>query len=235
MRERVNPTIRSGAVLAALLCFCSLPAGADVAIGVRAGTLGVGAELTVGLNPQLNGRVGIGAFDYSDERREVSDIEYDAEARLRTGLAVLDWHPGGRGFRLTAGVVWNGTEVEGNSLPPASGFYDIGGVPVPVEILGTLDAEADFDPIAPYVGLGWGNAVGAGQRLGFSFEIGAVFAGEADIELIPVLPADSPINTTPGAREALEILLYLDERDLEEEVADYDISPVVSLGLTYKY
>lgn len=235
MREREMKTIQSGAAIAALLLLFSIPADADVAIGARAGTLGVGAELTVGLTPQLNGRVGIGGFDYTDERREVSDIEYDAEARLRTATALLDWHPGGRGFRLTAGVVWNGTEVEGNSLPPASGAYDIGGVQVPVEILGTLDAEAEFDPIAPYVGLGWGNAVRTSRKVGFSFEIGAVFAGEADIELTPRLPADSPIATNPLARQALEILLNREEADLEEDVADYDIYPVVSLGLTYRF
>lgn len=235
MKEREMKTIWSGAVAAALLLLFSIPAGADVAIGARASTLGVGAELTVGLTPQLNGRVGIGGFNYTDERREVSDIEYDAEARLRNATALLDWHPGGRGFRLTAGVVWNGTEVEGNSLPPASGSYDIGGVLVPVEILGTLDAEADFDPVVPYVGLGWGNAVRTDQKLGFSFEIGAMFAGEADIELTPRLPADSPIATNPLARQALQILLDREEADWEEEVAEYDIYPVVSIGLTYKF
>jgi hypothetical protein len=238
MSARGMTIVWSGAASALLCVLCllsSIPANAaDVAIGAKGGTLGVGAELTVGLGRQLNGRLGVGGFEYSD-RREASDIEYDAEAHLRTATALLDYHPGGRGFRLTAGVVWNGTEVEGSSLPPASGFYDIGGVPVPVEILGTLDADAEWDPIVPYAGLGWGNAVGANQKIGFSFDIGAVFQGEADIELTPVLPADSPINTNPLARQALQILLEREERDLEEEAADYDIYPVVSIGVTYRF
>lgn len=235
MSERAKRMVWSGAV-AALLCFLSSgPAqAADVAIGGKGGTLGLGVELTVGLGQQWNTRLGINGFDYSD-RREASDIEYDAEAQLRTAAALLDFHPGGRGFRLTAGAVWNGTTVEGSSLPPASGFYDIGGVPVPVAILGTLDAEAEFDPFAPYVGLGWGNAVGSNQKVGFSFDIGVVFQGEADVELTPVLPANSPINTTPGARELLEILLEREESEIEDEAADYDIYPVVSIGVTYRF
>lgn len=237
MSVRGTRTVLSGA-LAALLCLLSSgPAGAadaaDIAIGGKGGTLGLGLELTVGLGQQWNGRFGVNGFDYSD-RRDASDIEYDAEAQLRTATALLDFHPGGRGFRLTAGAVWNGTKVEGSSLRPASGFYDIGGVRVPADLLGTLDAEAEFDPIAPYVGLGWGNAVGDNQKVGFSFDLGAVFQGEADVELTPVLPANSPLND-PVAREALRILLEREARDIEEDAAEYDIYPVVSIGLTYRF
>lgn len=224
----------SGAFAALLCLLSSTPVdAAEVAIGGKGGTLGLGVELTVGLGRQWNTRLGVNGFDYSD-RRETSDIEYDAEAQLRSAAALLDFHPGGRGFRLTAGAIWNGTKVEGSSLRPDSGFYNIGGVPVPADILGTLDAEAEFDPFAPYVGLGWGNAVGANQKLGFSFDIGAVFHGEADVELTPVLPPGSPLNT-PVAREALQILLEREESDIEEDAAEYDIYPVVSIGLTYRF
>lgn len=234
MRDRETRFVWTGAV-AALLCLLSSGRAdaADVAIGGKAGTLGAGVELTVGLGRQWNTRLGVNGFDYSD-RREESGIEYDAEAQLRSATALLDFHPGGRGFRLTAGAAWNGTKVEGSSLRPDSGVYDIGGVPVPADILGTLDAEAEFDPFVPYVGLGWGNAVGADQKIGFSFDIGAMFQGEADVELTPVLPANSPINT-PLGREALQVLLDREEREIEEDAADYDIYPVVSIGLTYRF
>jgi hypothetical protein len=234
MSTRTTTTVFSGA-LAALLCsLVAAPAGAaDLAIGGKAGTLGAGVELTVGLSPQWNGRFGLNAFDYSD-RREASGIEYDAEAQLRTAAALLDFHPGGHGFRLTAGAIWNGTKVEGSSLPPSSGFYELGDVLVPVTLLGTLDAEADFDPVAPYLGLGWGNAVGANQKVGFSFEVGALFQGKADVELTPVISPDSPLNN-PLAREALQILIEREEAELEDEAADYDVYPVVSLGVTYRF
>jgi hypothetical protein len=234
MSARGARIVGPGAIAALLCCLSSLPAhAADVAIGAKAGTLGLGVEMTVGLGRQWNGRLGVSGFNYSD-RREASDIEYDAEARLRTAAALLDFHPGGRGFRLTGGLAWNGTEVEGSSLPPSSGFYNIGGVQVPVNLLGTLDADADFDPVVPYVGLGWGNAVGANQKIGFSFEVGAVFQGQADVELTPVLSPDSPLNN-PVAREALQILIEREEADLEDEASDYDVYPVVSLGVTYRF
>jgi hypothetical protein len=224
--------IGAGALVLGLLL--AEPAGAQVAIGGKAGTLGAGVELTVGLASQLNARLGLNGYTYSD-RREASGIEYDGEAELQTATALLDWHPGGRGFRLSGGFVYNNTEVRGSSLPPASGLYEIGGVLVPAALVGTLDAKAEFDPIVPYAGIGWGNAVRGGGKWGFALDLGAIFQGKADVTLIPRIPANSPINTTPGARDALNILLRREEADLEEDAADYDIYPVVSIGVTYRF
>lgn len=230
-----NEIGRIAGLAALLFTFLATQGRAEVAIAAKAGTLGLGAELTVGLSPQVNVRLGANGYNYEDEDREVSDIDYDAEANLRTATALLDWHPGGRGFRLTAGAVYNDTSVEGHSLPPASGFYDIGGVPVPVGLVGTLDAKADFDPVVPYAGLGWGNAVAGNKKIGFFVDLGVVFQGKADVTLTPNIPANSPINTTPGARQALDILLRREEQDLEDEVADYDLYPVVAIGLSYRF
>ena len=226
--------VTSAAILGILSILSVVPSHAEVAIAGKAGTLGAGAELTVGLSPQVNVRLGLNSYNYSD-RREASGIEYDGEAKLRTGTALLDWHPGGRGFRLTGGAVYNDTTIEGSSLPPASGIYNIGGVPVPASLVGTLDAEADFDPVVPYAGLGWGNALASNRRLGFFVDLGVIFQGKADVTLIPIIPANSPINTTPGARQALDILLRREEQDLEDEAADYDLYPVVAIGLSYRF
>ncbi len=211
----------------------SATARAETGIAATAGTLGLGAELTIGGSSQLEGRLGVHGYEYS-ERREASDIEYDGEASLRTATAFLDWHPGGRGFRLTGGLVYNDTEVTGSSLPPASGVYDIGGVPVPVALVGTLDGKVEFDPIVPYAGLGWGRAPGSGSGFGVTLDLGVIFQGEGEVTLTPIIPAGSPLNN-PVAREALQILIEREERDLQEDIVDYDMYPVVSLGVSYRF
>jgi len=213
----------------------AVPGRAEVAIAGKAGSLGLGLELTARLSPQWNVRVGANGFDYTDENRRVSQITYDATARLRNGTALLDWHPGGRGFRLSGGLVYDGNQVEGSSIPPASGFYDIGGVPVPTSFITRLDGKIDFDPVVPYVGLGWGNAVAPGSRLRGFLDAGVFFQGRGRAKLTPVIPAGSPINSTPGAREALDILLRREESEIEDDVADYTVYPVVSFGLSYRF
>lgn len=223
----------AGAALMAILW--TSPGRAEVAIAAKAGSLGLGLELTAGLSPQWDVRVGANGFDYTDNRRRVSQIEYDATAKLRNATALLDWHPGGRAFKLTGGLVYNDNRIEGSSLPPASGFYDIGGVPVPVSLVGTLDGKIDFDPIVPYLGLGWGSTAAADRRVGFFLDLGVFFQGKGKAKLTPVIPAGSPINSTPGAREALDILLQREEREIEDDVADYTVYPVVSFGLSYRF
>lgn len=207
---------------------------AEFALGAKAGTLGFGAELTAGIHERLDFRLGVQGFDYS-ERREASDIEYDAEAEARSANAFLDWHPFGGGFRLTGGALYNDSEVLGQSLVPASGTYDIGGIPVPANLIGTLAGRIEFDPIVPYAGLGWGNALQSQRALSFSLDLGVAFIGAGDVTLTPQIPAGSPLND-PIARALLDIQLEREARDIEEDLEnDYDMYPVLSIGLAYRF
>lgn len=225
-----------GALLALLFTAPSQAqtSGGNWALGASASTLGAGVELTAGLGRQINARFGLQGFQYSDQR-EADGIEYDAEARLRSVKALLDWHPGGGGFRLTGGLLYNATTVEGSSLPPASGFYEIGDIRVPVQFLGTLDAEVEFDPVVPYAGLGWGNPLGAGGRFGVGLDLGVVFQGEPEVTLTPVFAPGSPIPNIPGAEQLLAIELAEEERNIEEDIEEYDLYPVLGLTLWYRF
>jgi hypothetical protein len=224
--------VATGVILMTALSAAS--ARGQVALGGKAGSLGLGLELTVGLSPQWNARLGANGFNYTDDHRKVSQIEYDATAKLRTATALLDWHPGGRGFRLSGGLVYNDTRIDGTSLVPASGIYDIGGVPVPAALVGTLSGRIDFDPVVPYLGIGWGNAVGPGRKVGFFLDAGAMFQGKGKVKLTPNIPPGSPLNN-PTARAALGILLQREENDIENDVADYTVYPVVAIGVTYRF
>ena len=52
-------------------CFSwpACPDGPQVAIAGKAGSLGLGLELTVGISPQVNARLGANGFNYTDDRR----------------------------------------------------------------------------------------------------------------------------------------------------------------------
>src|SRR3954453_17802217 len=124
MRPRRWLPVATGGILMTSLSAASTRGQA--ALRAKAGSLGLGLELTVGLSPQLNARLGANGFNYTDDHRRVSQIEYNATARLRRAPALLDWRPGGGGFRLSGGLVYNDTRIAAHSLPPASGIYDIG-------------------------------------------------------------------------------------------------------------
>ena len=97
--------LRTAACAVLLLLGGAAGARAEVALGGKAGTLGGGVELTVGLSPQWNVRLGVNAYNYTDDGREASGIDYDAKAQAAHGRRLLlDFHPGGRGFRLSGGA-----------------------------------------------------------------------------------------------------------------------------------
>jgi hypothetical protein len=233
LRSHHAPLLPAAILTCAFLAAAPPLAAADFAFGGSAGTLGVGVELTAGIAPQLHLRVGAHAGSY-DDRREASDIEYDATARVRAGTARLDWHPGGRAFRLSAGAVFNDNEVEAESRTPASGLYEIGDVLVPAALLGSLRGDVEWDPVAPYAGIGFGNPLAPGRRWRLGLDLGVVFQGEPDVTLTPIIPAGSPL-ANPVARALLDIELAKEERDLEDEAADYDLYPVVVLGVSYRF
>ncbi|HXO22078.1 MAG TPA: hypothetical protein VOA87_19345 [Thermoanaerobaculia bacterium] len=221
------------ALLATLILSLPAVARAQTAVSVKAGTLGLGVELTHGFTPWLDGRLGVNGFHLS-RRSTASGIDYDARADLRTATALLDFRPAGGGFRLTGGLVYDDNSVDGRSRPPASGFYPIGDVQVPVRLLGGLEGRIDFQPLAPYLGLGWSNSLAASGRLGFDFDLGAVFQGKPRVTLTPVIAAGSPLDN-PTARALLAVEIGKEEADVEHDLRRHDVYPVVSFGLSYRF
>lgn len=103
--------IATGIAVAGLLS-ASSAYGEGVSVGVKAGTLGAGVELEAQMTQTLSGRLGLNYFSYSYDGTE-DDIKYDFDATLQTVGALLDWHPFSNGFRISAGVMINGNELEG--------------------------------------------------------------------------------------------------------------------------
>src|SRR5688500_6002440 len=99
-----------GWIGAGLMLASSAEAG-GVAISGRAGSLGLGLELTAGITDRLNARVGGNAFSYSRTFDQDDGDEFDLDLELRTFTALLDLHPFGGGFRLSGGVVSNSNEA----------------------------------------------------------------------------------------------------------------------------
>ena len=102
--------------------------------------------------------------------------------------------------------------------------YDIGGTTYTPADIGTLSGVVGFDDLVPYLGTGWGNAVEEGQGLTFSFDLGVVFQGSPDVTL-------STTSTVAG----LDTDLRTEEQQLEQDLDDFDVYPVVSLGMAWQF
>jgi hypothetical protein len=217
---------RVAALGCTLLGATALTRGQAIAIAPKVGTTGAGADLTIGLARSLNLRLGAAGWSRSETRTE-QEIEYDADLSLVSGEILLDVHLGGRGFRISAGGIVNGNEVTAVSTEDA--VYTINGVPYPVGLVGRLSGSVETNAVAPYLGIGWGNAVAPGSRWRFAMDVGACYQGSPEVSLRaePLSPGLLP--------ERFEQDLEAERREIEDDLESYTIYPVLSLGVSYRF
>lgn len=214
------------AVAFALLGSAGRSQAQGIALGLKAGTLGAGLDLTVGLAPVFNLRVGAQGFSLSRTFTE-QEVSYDGKADLRSAWLLLDVHPSGKGTRLSVGGVFSKNKVTGAS--PASGTVTVNGVTYPIASVGTIDGEVTANDVCPYLGLGWGNAVRPGSRVRFAFDVGVFYQGAPKVSLTahPVNPALVP----PTFYADLE----KERQKVEDDASKYKFYPAVNLGLSYRF
>ena len=213
--------------LAFLSVFFLLPATATLAdddlwFGVKAGTLGLGVEATWRPLPYLDVRGGVNGYTYSFDASE-SGVDYDAELELRTIYATANLRMPLSPFRVTAGVFSNGNELQLSSRDAAS--VEIGGTTYTAAQLGQLDARGDFDGFAPYAGVGLDFRIA--DTVGMSLDVGVLRQGSPSV----TAAASGPIATDPVFQAELEA----ERQELEDELDDYDLYPVVSIGFNVNF
>ncbi|HVR29395.1 MAG TPA: hypothetical protein VMS86_07645, partial [Thermoanaerobaculia bacterium] len=186
---------------------------------------------TFRLGQSVHLRAAVAALDHGETYDETG-IDYDADLELRHGAVLLDWHPGGRGFRLTAGGVWNDNEVVATAPIEELLRREIPNLPPLTFDAGTLRGTVTVDSVGPYLGFGFGNPF-AGGRWGIALDLGAVYHGTPGVTLV----ADTmiPIELIPGGQEALDRELAEEEQELQAEVEDYRFLPVVSLSISFRF
>lgn len=205
-------------------------AAADLGLSVEAGTTGLGVHVVVPVQKQFNARIGASLLNYSYDG-STSNVDYDFKLKLKTIDALMDWYPMDSGFRITGGVVYNGNKITANGKPTAAGTYTLNGNVYTAASAGTLNGQIDFRNFAPYLGIGWGNAV-ANDKSGFGFnaDLGVLVQGS---------PRTSLTNngcTAPAAVCAqLATDVAAENVRLRDEVKDFKAYPVIRVGVSYRF
>src|SRR5262252_4684691 len=126
-------------ILAIALVLVPAVAQADGSIGVRAGTLGLGAEFSYPISQRLGVRLNADAYKYSRTFNN-SGIDYDGKADLKTGSLLIDWYPFANNFRISAGPMYNGNKLTANSKADANGQITVNGQ----KYQASVEADVDF-------------------------------------------------------------------------------------------
>ena len=197
----------------------------DVAIGVRAGLLGVGGEVSKLLTSHVGVRVGANFFSYTLKGQKQNNIAFDGDAKWQSFTALLDLYPSPRGsFHLTAGLVTNPVKATVTGVPTSGGF-EINNHTYTAAQVGTLTGTGKFGSVLPYVGLGVGTAASKHGGLGIVFDLGAAI-GKPIIGL-----------SASGAASNAQLLSDLNAQiaTTQKDLNKVPVYPVLALGLIYRF
>ena len=97
----------------------------------------------------------------------------------------------------------------------------------------TAKSQVEFGGLATYVGIGWGNATRTDGRLHYSFDLGVIFLGLPKVDLS--IQGMIPDAAQSYAGTELQAILAAEKKELEEELEDLEIFPMVSFGLSYRF
>ena len=198
-----------------------------LALGPKVGTTGLGADLTLGITRYLNLRSGFnyGSFSWNTS---MGSMDYDMDIDMISVPLLVDLYPAGGHFRLVGGLyIQPGTKADIGATPTSS--RQIGSHTYPPEVIGTLSGKIDMDQaVTPYLGIGFGNAVGEDRWLTFSLDIGVIFQSY-DVTL-----------TSDGAGMTAKLDTFREDLKKEEQNIQKDADklkffPVVTLGLSYHF
>lgn len=229
-RQTIGGIRRRGLQLVIGIFLLILPIQAQASvfgIGVtgKVGTTGLGADVTVPLiSNWLNLRAGYNFGGLSPSIAQAG-IQYKTDVHFESIPILLDLHPFHGGFRVTGGVFYNKNDMDLSSIVDASTVGFGTGVGTT-----TLKANVSWsNEIAPYLGIGWGNAADDNTldlpiAVGFSLDIGAFYQGSPD-----VLLTESTGLVVPAADLAVE------RAQLENDLSGFKFYPVVTLGIHIRF
>jgi hypothetical protein len=158
-------------------------AQAQVAVTADLGTTGAGVHLVVPMETYLNGRFGINGIKH-DFSKTSGGVDYDIKGRLQSFDALFDWYlSAGSSFHLTGGVVYNGNRFDARARANTLGSFALNGHTYTAADVGTLQGRIDYRKAAPYIGIGWGNALDQAHRWNLSADLGAFYQGHSNVQL----------------------------------------------------
>jgi len=210
--------------LVALALTTSSAMAQDFAIGVTAGTLGLGLEGTTNISEKVNVRLIAAGYKYSKDGTSGGDLSYQADAKLFNVGALVDYYPFTNFLRLSAGAIYNGTKVTAAAQPNIGSTYTINGTTYTAADVGSATGEVKYQKVMPYLGFGFGNTMANGN-----FTIGMDF-GAMIGKPTASLTITNPTNNATLANDAA-----IEEAKFKDEANKYNFYPVVNMSISYRF
>ena len=201
------------------------PANDDVGrayVTPHVSTLGAGLDVGYRVNEMVGVRATGNYFRLSRDGA-IDGINYKGDGELKSFGAVADIFPFGGGFHVSGGVYLNMNEGRLTSTPTSSTV--IGSNTYTAAQIGTLNGKAEFNKVAPYLGIGWkGSALHSNFMIGA--DLGVMYQGDAKVSL-------TSSGTASGGQYGAD--LERERKSIEDELSKYRLYPVATVSVGYRF
>ncbi len=214
-------------------------------VGAQAGIFGLGANLKGKFTDSLGVKVGFDSFTYNDIEIVDDEVTYNFDVKTQDFLATLDWHPYQGSFKTSAGMVINSSDLVGTITPTSETTFTFNNVTYSTNDIAKVDVSADFDPVAPYVGIGWDTSWTKKSGFGFTFDLGVIYQGSASVDYTvkyKEVPKTGNAAVDAAAQSAradlikeIDANLAEEKRSLQTELDKYEFLPYIAIGVNYKF
>jgi hypothetical protein len=214
--------------LALCLTGAALPACAQtITLGPKIGTTGIGFQAAV---PILPGRLdllsGFSTFSYTTTIH-VSNMPYHAKLNLGDVPLLLQYYPFHGRFHIDTGIYLNENRLSVALVTPTDGIIRLDHHNFTSAEIGSLAGSTHFNPVAPYLGIGFGNEF-AGSRLTLTMNLGVMYEGPPRITLKASNPA---ILALPSVNQAV----LNDQRELNNKARIAEFYPILNVGILFRF
>jgi hypothetical protein len=222
--------LKSVSVAAALLLASA--AQAQVAVTADLGTTGAGFHVVVPMESNLNGRFGANMLNHNFNRTS-NGVDYAIKGKLQTFDLLFDWYlREGSSFHLTGGLVYNGNRFDATAEANQLGKLTLNGHTYTATDVGLVKGHIDYRKAAPYLGIGWGNALAASTKGQWSFsgDLGAFFQGKPNVKL-----GSYGCTVSKMVCDALIKDVAAEQLRLADDVDSLKLYPVLRASLNYRF
>lgn len=191
----------------------------------KVGNTGFGVDVSKPVTKTVKARVGFTYLPSWELKENRAGLDYDVDMKFFNFSALVDWHPFDSQFRISSGILYSRSEYKFD--PELKSSFNIGGHTYSIDQVGTINSNIDFRDFSPYIGIGWDTTFGQRKNFGFTFDIGLIYQGDPDVRFSSNgLAADDP---------TFQADLLTESRELERDLDDYKLYPIINIGISYIY
>lgn len=222
----------------------STPSGrpfSGLAVGVRVGLAGIGADVATPLVPQrLNLRGEASFISYTPSTITADNLNINGSLKFQNAAVMADFFPFRGRFRLSGGMtVYNSTTLNATLSVPNGQSITVGGTQYYSDPSAPLTGTGNFSfggRTAGRVSIGTGNMLPKKGRFTFESELGVQFFSEPTIAY--TFSGEGCQNDTAGVYTNCGPIpasnVSAEESKLQNDLNDLRFFPVLSVGLSYR-